>query len=58
MPHLLNSERSQLLESIKQAEMIGEEKYYQALSKVIGVVNRCKWLTIEQKKELIEEFNK
>lgn len=58
MSELLNSERSELLERIKQAEKTGDERYFQALSKAIGVVNRCKWLTIEQKKELIEEFNK
>ena len=55
---MMNSERSALLEKIKQAEHKATEQFYLGLKRAIGVVNRADYLTTEQKEQLIKEFNK
>jgi hypothetical protein len=55
---MLNSERSTLLEKIKQAEHKATEQYYLGLNRALGVVNRADYLTEEQKQKLAEDFLK
>lgn len=55
---MLNSEKSALLSKIKETEARIQVQYSIAISKAIGVINRCKWLSEEQKIELIEGINK
>ena len=55
---MMPSEKSELLEKIKQAEHKATEQYYLGLKRAIGVVNRAEYLTLEQKEQLIKEFNK
>lgn len=52
------SEKSELLEKIKQAEHKATEQFALGLRKALGVVNRADYLTLEQKEQLIKEFNK
>ena len=55
---VLNSERSALLEKIKQVEHKATENYFLGLRKALGVVNRADYLTEEQKQKLAEDFLK
>lgn len=55
---MLNSERSALLEKIKQAEHKATEQFALGLRKALGVVNRADYLTEEQKQKLSEDFLK
>lgn len=52
------SEKSELLEKIKQAEHKAAEQFYLGLRKALGVVNRADYLTEQQKQRLSEDFLK
>ena len=52
------SEKSELLEKIKQAEHKSTEQFYLGLRKALGVVNRADYLTEKQKQKLSEDFLK
>jgi hypothetical protein len=55
---MMPSEKSELLEKIKQAEHKATEQYYLGLKRAIGVVNRADYLTEKQKQKLAEDFLK
>lgn len=55
---MLNSERSALLDKIKQAEHKATEQFYLGLRKALSAVNRADYLTEEQKQKLAEDFLK
>lgn len=53
---LLNSERKDLYEKIKQAKIEAESSFHAALRSCIETVNRADYLSEEVKSKLIEEF--
>lgn len=55
---MLNSERSALLEKIKQAEINAQQAHHIAIRLCISVVNNDKELPIEDKKRIIAGFYK
>lgn len=55
---MMPSDIADLKERIKQAEHKATEQFYLGLKRAIGVVNRADYLTLEQKEQLIKEFNK
>lgn len=55
---MLNSERSALLEKIKQAEHKATEQWYLAVRRCVSVINTDKYISEEDKKRIIEGFYK
>lgn len=55
---MLNSERSALLEKIKQTEHKAAEQWHLAIRRCVSVVNSDKYLSEEDKKRIIEAFYK
>lgn len=55
---MLNSERSALLEKIKQAEHKATEQWHLAIRRCVSVINSDKYLSEEDKKRIIEAFYK
>lgn len=55
---MMPSEKSELLEKIKQAEHKATEQFALGLRKALGVVNRADYLTEEQKQKLATDFLK
>lgn len=55
---LLNSERKELNEKIKEAKKRADETYGCVMRKVNGLIIRATYLTTEQKERLIEELLK
>lgn len=53
---LLNSERYQLNEKIKQAKIEAESSWFAAIRSCIETVNRADFLSAEDKEKLIKEF--
>lgn len=55
---MLLSEKSELLDKIKQEKNRADEQYAIALRIAIGVINRDKYLSNEDKERLIKEIYK
>lgn len=55
---MLNSERTALLEKIKQAEINAQQVHHIAIRLCIAVVNNDKELPIEDKERIIDGFYK
>lgn len=55
---MLNSERTALLEKIKQAEINADQAHHIAIRLCIAVVNNDKELPIEDKERIIAGFYK
>lgn len=55
---MMPSEKSELLEKIKQAEHKATEQWYLAIRRCVSVINSDKYLSEEDKKRIIEAFYK
>lgn len=55
---MMPSEKSELLEKIKQGEHKATEQWHLAIRRCISVVNSDKYLSEEDKKRIIEGFYK